>query len=1508
MRDWYRVEIKSIQNTAITAIDNSDTRDMHNNKNWDSRLTLQPLALILLVATLWFVDSLSPALSQATVPNSARNEQTGTLLAGPVDPQMGRLANIQFLGGHIITIPETPGSEPSDHQRTQAWDISNPLAPRKIAPTNPDGNFGDFGRTGNPILAHGTYSRGNEVFVAGNNDNANRDFDTVRLNNDGSLSHVRWSGPTAPELFNRVAGQPGVPGPAFNPRRFANWTSKGAMMQPWAINDSWSYNSPNPLATLTLRNILMAEWNITAETGASGFGNFFGNLLIYVSDQLRGGVAIYDATDIQVGADGVSRPRLLDTFNTPRSEGGVGGYWSEISGHYIVIGRETVGSDPNSFNGVQVINFEDPSDIKLQCQTELINPNADQSFALQSRPRYPGLQDEFVFADNFKVNIETCEVETVADISNGQTTNNLCQFPATNCPRRIIDTGEYNRVIGNLVVSGGFPTQPNIDGMSIWVHQQAADTRAPFIAHQIPQANQSNYPVNAPLSFSIPETLRSETIITSENRRAGQTDSITITEVDNNGDLLSNGLVATDYVLSHQGILTLNPVNLLNANTTYEVSFTNAIQDAVGNRLQATSFRFSTGNSVNGGGNSTPNPAVISRVDVSPSNNIEVGGNVTVSVVSPNAISYQIALEGESAAFSNQASRRFNFDSSGTFAINVRARNDDGDSSLQRVLIEVREPGIAAAPGRNSSQLSCDAENNSVWAVNPDNNTVTVLNANNLATRAELSVPNNPQSAALVNSPGNGDEIWVSAKGDDRIVIFDADTRARKRTIDTGYGSGPSHILAGNTGEFVYVSFFNSGQVARYSTSNINNSPDTIDLAPTANAMALTPDGNRLLITRLISPENWGEVFAVDTQNWQLQQTFRLDKHLVDDSLNEGRGKPNYLTSIVVNGLGNRAYLVGKKDNIDRGALNAGTDLDPDNTVRTISMVLDLENNIELKNQRQDFDNTSSLSALSISADSQTLFIAEQGRNAVRAIPVDSNLIQNGQTRVFATGLAPQGLCFDGQRNKLFTKNFTDRTVTAVDLSSGLASASLQNTSTVASETLNASELSGLQLFYNAFEGLTASSPVGRISAEGYISCASCHLDGGEDGNTWDFTGRGEGLRNNISLRGRSGLRFGNVHWSANFDEIQDFEHDIRDAFGGRGFLNGSQFSATSPPLGAPKAGLSQALDDLAAYVSSLGRQSLPRSNSRSSNGDIMSNAQSGRAAFSSQGCTDCHSGTAFTDRQRHDVGTLRASSGQRSGQPLTGIKTPSLLGVFDTAPYLHDGSAKTINDVFNTVGGDIWELDLSVTDTNFEFNGEPIVQTNYSYLRSGLGVRLNGNGALAGRFAQFTDGVSGQAKIRVRYGSAISGGQLEILINEVLQGTINLQTLPQVDGQDALFTESPSLDFTVPDNEFGFVITLRYRGDSSVIIDEFTVSNAQDIAKAEPHTRVASISTQIKNSLIRYVRSIDRRSAPADSDTDIFDSPRPPPPPTPTPGSEAAELCFPIKVRDQMRYAIICI
>ena len=73
--------------------------------------------------------------------------------------------------------------------------------------------------------------------------------------------------------------------------------------------------------------------------------------------------------------------------------------------------------------------------------------------------------------------------------------------------------------------------------------------------------------------------------------------------------------------------------------------------------------------------------------------------------------------------------------------------------------------------------------------------------------------------------------------------------------------------------------------------------------------------------------------------------------------------------------------------------------------------------------------------------------------------------------------------------------------------------------------------LAGKKLFYAALQPM-----VGRR----WISCSSCHPDGQPDGRTWHNP---EGLRNTQSLAGIAWTHA--IHWSADRDEVQDFEHTV---------------------------------------------------------------------------------------------------------------------------------------------------------------------------------------------------------------------------------------------------------------------------------------------------------------------------------------------------------------------------
>jgi hypothetical protein len=68
---------------------------------------------------------------------------------------------------------------------------------------------------------------------------------------------------------------------------------------------------------------------------------------------------------------------------------------------------------------------------------------------------------------------------------------------------------------------------------------------------------------------------------------------------------------------------------------------------------------------------------------------------------------------------------------------------------------------------------------------------------------------------------------------------------------------------------------------------------------------------------------------------------------------------------------------------------------------------------------------------------------------------------------------------------------------------------------------------------------------------------------------------------------------------------------------------------------------------------------------------------KSGRAIPEEQRCATCHSGPKYTNNQSEDVGSGKATD--RS--PL--LDTPHLPDVVYSAPYLHDGSARSLEEIW---------------------------------------------------------------------------------------------------------------------------------------------------------------------------------------------------------------------------------
>jgi YVTN family beta-propeller protein len=769
----------------------------------------------------------------------------------------------------------------------------------------------------------------------------------------------------------------------------------------------------------------------------------------------------------------------------------------------------------------------------------------------------------------------------------------------------------------------------------------------------------------------------------------GSTVSLALSATDPNGDVLGYGATG------------LPPGVSINANTgviggtpTSAGSYNVVVSASDGINSDSKSFVWSI---APGSGPFTFNPPT-------PPSPAAQGSQATFTATATNGVNtlYQWNFGDGTAptAWSLSGSATHTFAQPGVYSVTVTASSSGGETLSQTFLYAVYLPPTTNAPAATTNiayEYISGGGSDRVWVVNQDNNSVSVLNAVTLARVAEIPVGAGPRTLTL--TPGN--EVWVANKFDASLTVINRSSLSVVRTIALPRASQPFGVAFSPTGANAWVALEAKGQVLRLDPTGATTK--TITVGGNPRHLAITGDGTKVLVSRFVTAplagesttsvqtaSGGGDVAVITASNGAIATRVTLRASTKPDTETQGRGIPNYLGPAVISPDGTQAWVPSKQDNVQRGSARDGLNLDFQNTVRAISSRIALNTLTEDYAARIDHDNASMASNSAYDPNGVYLFVALETSREVAVIDAHRRV----QLFRFDVGRAPQGIAVARGGARLYVNNFMDRTVSVFDLQPLLALGRTQmpglgTASAIASEGLPANVLAGKQLFYDARDP--------RLARDAYMSCASCHNDGGNDGRVWDLTGFGEGLRNTINLRGRAGGQ-GFLHWSNNFDEVQDFEGQIRALSGGTGLMADSDFFAgtRNTPLGTPKAGVSAPLDQLAAYVGSL--STFESSPFRSSGGGYTAAAKSGRTVFKNLGCARCHGGANFTYSGANtlsDIGTLKPSSGNRLGQPLTGIDIPTLRDVWATAPYLHDGSAPTLEEAVTAHQG------VSVTGTD---------------------------------------------------------------------------------------------------------------------------------------------------------------------------------------------------------------
>jgi DNA-binding beta-propeller fold protein YncE len=412
-------------------------------------------------------------------------------------------------------------------------------------------------------------------------------------------------------------------------------------------------------------------------------------------------------------------------------------------------------------------------------------------------------------------------------------------------------------------------------------------------------------------------------------------------------------------------------------------------------------------------------------------------------------------------------------------------------------------------------------------------------------------------------------------------------------------------------------------------------------------AAALSPDGARLLVAnslpagRADAPPVAAVISVLDTKRRALSGSIALPNG--STGTRDIRISPDGRTACVTHLL---ARYAAPATQIDRGWIET-------NAISLIDVArASLMGTVLLDEVDRGAANPW---AIAWSADSRTLAVTHAGTHEVSLIdwpallkklaatahdPADDLAFLVGiRRRIRLAGNGPRAIAVAG--NRAYIAGYFSDTVEAIDLDAATPTPVMVARLSNVAET----ERRRGELLFND----------GLLSFQGWLSCASCHgPDGRVDGLNWDLLNDGignpknakslllahrtppamsQGVREDAEDAVRAGIR-----------HILFAERPDRDAVAIDAYLRGLE-PAPSPAL---------------------------------VRGKLSAAARRGRELFgrADVGCAKCHPAGLFTDMKPYDVGTRAATDNTSI------FDTPTLVEIWRTAPYLHDGSAATLREV----------------------------------------------------------------------------------------------------------------------------------------------------------------------------------------------------------------------------------
>jgi len=557
----------------------------------------------------------------------------------------------------------------------------------------------------------------------------------------------------------------------------------------------------------------------------------------------------------------------------------------------------------------------------------------------------------------------------------------------------------------------------------------------------------------------------------------------------------------------------------------------------------------------------------------------------------------------------------------------------------------VSAPAAREEPHRSPIALALSGDGSRLLVANQTAGSVSLVDTRSHRVLDELKTGERPAGVALSRDGRRGivthwygyDLAVLALKDDHMTVVGRIETGPEPRGVALSADGGTAYVAVGVANEVVRIDIKGKTVTGRLA---VGREP---------RGVALSPDGSRLLVSNARSQN----VSIIDPRAWAVLHTLPIDGDNLRQVATSADGKTGYVANMRNRGLPTT------KNNIDLGWVLGQrlTRIDLAGPPSYSTLTLDVRGKAAADAHGVAVSSDGKFVAVSCGGTHEVMvFRTDKTRlpwrsNSSRDLIAPELLNDDGRFRRVEVGGRPTEILFGPDGRTLYVANYLADAVQVVDAES----ARLKQTIPLGGPKVPSLSRRGEIVFHDA-----------RYSFNQWYSCNTCHSDGHTNGLDFDTLNDGRQDFSTFHLRSRKKVLTLRRTTKTKPWTWHGWQSDLDDAMA----------ESFTKSMQGPKPSAA----DIKALVAYLETLEYPKNPYQEPDGGLPPAARRGQAVFRSEkaACNSCHGGPELTDGKIHIVGLEERDDAYRGYNP------PSLRGVYDKDPYLHDGRAKTLREALS--------------------------------------------------------------------------------------------------------------------------------------------------------------------------------------------------------------------------------